>query len=320
MLCILLYYRAMKDESLICLMGATATGKTAAALYLADCFPVEIISVDSALLYRGMDIGTAKPSAEILAKIPHHLVDILEPEAHYSVGEFLRAIQTLCVAIRARGARPLLVGGTMMYFHALQHGIAELPAGDSAVRAALIDRLAQEGLPALYEKLKQCDPLTASRVAAQDTQRILRALEVYQVSGQALSVWQQKQVKQSSPYTFLNLVMDVPDRALLHQRIAARFEKMLSDGFIDEVATLKKRPDLSLSCPSMRSVGYRQAWQYLDGVYNKHQMIERSIVATRQLAKRQLTWLRNKWPSAVRIDATAADIQAQLAAKLSPVL
>lgn len=280
----------------LCLTGPTASGKSALALALAELTPVEIISVDSALVYRGMDIGTAKPSAAERAAVPHHLIDIRDPLHAYSAAEFVRDAQQLMQDIRARGRLPVLVGGTMLYFKALFDGLHALPAANPAVRAAIEARAAQAGWPALHAELARIDPATAARLAPADSQRIQRALEVWQLTGQPLSaLHQSKKIAQnpciSSGNAFFSL--EPVDRAWLHERIARRFDAMLAGGLIDEVAALRARGDLSPDLPSMRSVGYRQVWETLDGLHPQASLRERGIAATRQLAKRQLTWLRS---------------------------
>jgi tRNA dimethylallyltransferase len=272
--------------------GPTAGGKTAAALALAQRLPVEIVSVDSALVYRGMDIGTAKPSAADRAAVPHHLIDILDPAERYSAAAFVQAATRLIGQIRARGAMPLLVGGTMLYFKALIDGLDEMPAADPAVRARIDAQAAEVGWPAMHARLAEVDPVTAARLAPGDSQRIQRALEVWHSSGRALSSFHA-----ASPKTTLQdgalFSLEPQDRAWLHARIAQRFDAMLADGFLDEVKALRARGDLSPDLPSMRCVGYRQAWEALDGLWPMSELRERGIAATRQLAKRQITWLRS---------------------------
>lgn len=278
----------------VCLAGPTASGKTAAALAVARGLPVEIVSVDSALVYRGMDIGTAKPTAEERAAVPHHLIDLIEPTQAYSAAQFVDDAERLIDEIASRGRLPLLVGGTMLYFKALLDGMDALPAANAAVRAALDADAARLGWPALHAQLAQVDPVTAARLSPNDAQRIQRALEVYRVSGQPLSSFHTDRfagdasIRATAPLVSL----EPTDRTWLHQRIAQRFEQMLQHGFIDEVRRLRARGDLQLTMPSMRCVGYRQAWEMLDGLCPPERLAERGIAATRQLAKRQLTWLR----------------------------
>ncbi len=277
----------------ILLMGATATGKTDLAVEIAQRFPVEIISVDSALIYRGMDIGTAKPDAGVLAEAPHFLIDIIEPEQQYSAWNFVTEATHLIRQIVRRGNIPLLVGGTMMYYHALENGLNKLPQADALIRARLDAEAGRTGWAAMHEKLASIDPGSAGRIKPGDSQRIQRALEVYEISGQPMSVLQQKPV-QGFQWDALKLILNAQDRAQLHRRVEQRFMQMLEQGIIAEVEGLKQRSGLNLALPSMRCVGYRQVWQFLDGSLNREQMIHKAIVATRQLAKRQLTWLRKQ--------------------------
>ena len=288
----------------LCIAGPTASGKTAAALALARQRPVEIISVDSALVYRGMDIGTAKPSAAERAQVPHHLIDIRDPRQSYSAAEFVADARRLIPAIRARGALPLLVGGTMLYFKALLEGLDAMPPAHPAVRAALEAEAAARGWPALHAELAQVDPATAARLAPGDSQRIQRALEVYRVSGMPLSAFHTTKSiaeKDHSTGTFRVISLEPMVRGWLHARIEARFDAMLAAGLVDEVRGLRARGDLSPDLPSMRCVGYRQTWEMLDapaveggGEAQALALLrERGIAATRQLAKRQLTWLRS---------------------------
>lgn len=277
----------------LALAGPTAAGKTAAALALAGALDAEIVSVDSALVYRGMDIGTAKPTAAEQAQAPHHLIDIREPTQAYSAAEFARDARALVGAITARGKRVLLVGGTMLYFKALFEGLAAMPPADAELRAELEAEARAQGWPALHAQLAQVDPATAARLAPNDAQRIQRALEVYRASGQPLSSFHGDGTQRTpgwQPDLFLSL--EPTERAWLHERIAQRFDAMLAQGFLDEVRALRARGDLHAGLPSMRCVGYRQAWEVLDGTQPPQSLRERGIAATRQLAKRQLTWLR----------------------------
>lgn len=283
----------------VCIAGPTASGKTAAAMAVARHHAVEIISVDSALVYRGMDIGTAKPTPGELAAVPHHLIDIRDPLQAYSAAEFVADARRLIGEISARGRLPLLVGGTMLYFKALFDGLDDMPKADAAVRAALADEAAARGWPALHAELACVDPATAARLAPNDSQRISRALEVFRVSGRPLSFFHAQGAARKSavgaeaaaPFTLISL--EPQDRAWLHERIAQRFDAMLAAGFIDEVKTLRARGDLNRDLPSMRCVGYRQAWEALDGDYPMGELRDRGVFATRQLAKRQITWLRS---------------------------
>ena len=283
----------LDDSRIICLMGATATGKTDLAVEIIKRFPVELISVDSALIYRGMDIGTAKPDAALLAIAPHFLIDIMDPSQSYSAWDFVSDTRKLISEITQRGHTPLLVGGTMMYYHALENGLNRLPEADEGVRAELDLEAQRIGWAAMYDKLIKIDPVAASRIKPGDSQRIQRALEVHEISGQPLSSLQADKTK---GYTgeMVKIILQAQDRALLHERIEKRFISMLEQGFIAEVSALKDRGDLDLSMPSMRCVGYRQVWQYLDGNSTEKEMIDRAVAATRQLAKRQITWLRKQ--------------------------
>jgi tRNA dimethylallyltransferase len=285
----------------VCLAGPTASGKTALAMALACQLPLEIISVDSALVYRGMDIGTAKPTAAERAAVPHHLIDVLDPSQAYSAARFVAEATALAGEIRARGRLPLLVGGTMLYFKALRDGLDAMPAADPALRAAIDARAAAEGWPALHAELARVDPTTAARLAPGDAQRIQRALEVWQLSGQPLSALQQRATRQSAPpaagaappaQAWPIVSLEPADRGWLHQRIAQRFDAMLAGGLVDEVRALRARGDLHPDLPALRCVGYRQVWQALEEGNAGHAR-EPGIAATRQLAKRQLTWLRS---------------------------
>ncbi len=273
-------------------MGPTAAGKTDLAIRIARRLPVEIVSVDSALVYRGMDIGTAKPEPHVLAEIRHHLVDILEPTESYSAAQFRADALEAIASILARGRIPLLTGGTMLYFRSLEHGLSELPPADPEIRARLEREAHEHGWPALHARLAQVDPEAAGRIHANDPQRIQRALEVFEITGQPLSSLQKRAGGEPFPYPLAKWVVAPKDRSWLHARIAERFRQMLAKGFVDEVVALRARGDLDLSMPSMRAVGYRQVWEYLDGRYDYGAMVERGIAATRQFAKRQLTWLR----------------------------
>ncbi len=276
----------------ILLLGPTGAGKTDLALELAARFPLEIVSVDSALVYRGLDIGTAKPPRALLARAPHHLIDIVDPAEPYSVGRFLTDVATVMAGIRARGRVPLLVGGTMLYFRALQSGLASLPPGDPAVRAELDARALHAGWPALHAELARVDPLAAARIRPNDRQRIQRALEVYRITGEPISARQREALRDGSDAASLKLVLAPGDRARLAARLATRFEAMLAAGFLDEVRGLYARGDLDATLPAIRSVGYRQLWAHLAGECELARAVEQGIVATRQLARRQLTWLR----------------------------
>jgi tRNA dimethylallyltransferase len=277
----------------VAIMGPTASGKTAAALTVARQIPCEIISVDSALIYREMDIGSAKPSKEELAEVPHHLIDIIDPAQSYSVAQFRADVLHLVEQITARNRMPLLVGGTMMYFKVLMDGLGDLPPADLEIRKRLDLEIATNGIASLHARLAVLDPVTAHRLPPGDTQRIQRALEVIEQTGQPLSTLFAQQTASEPALTIQAFSLEPGDRSVLHQRIAQRFDAMLGQGFLDEVRALRARGDLNPALPSMRCVGYRQAWQYLDGEFDLAEMRERGIIATRQLAKRQMTWLRS---------------------------
>ncbi len=285
-------------------MGPTASGKTALAVELVERFPLDIISVDSALVSRGMDIGTAKPDAATLARAPHRLVDIREPDQPYSAAEFRADALREMEDITAAGRVPLLVGGTMLYFRALEHGLARLPAADEGVRAGLEAEAERLGWPALHAQLAEADPESAARIEPTDPQRIQRALEVFELTGKPLSEWHRHETETPFPYRVLKIVVAPADRALLHQRIEQRFDVMLADGFEGEARALRDREDFDPALPSMRAVGYRQAWPWLEGRESLAQFREKALAATRQLAKRQFTWLRRE-QGAVWYDPTA---------------
>ena len=297
------------DPPAIFLMGPTASGKTALAVSLVERFPLEIVSVDSALVYRDMNIGTAKPDAATLSRAPHHLLDIRDPTESYSAAAFCADAQRLMADITARGKVPLLVGGTMLYFRALLQGLDDLPRADPALRKKREIEAASRGWPALHVELAHIDPVTAKRLSPNDSQRIGRALEIYQLTGKPMSALLD-QAQTALPYRVLQLALIPSDRAVLHQRIATRFDTMLAEGLLDEVEALRKTYALTSDLPAMRAVGYRQAWAYLDGAIDRAGLREQGLAATRQLAKRQLTWLRS-WPDAVVLDALADDLDAQ---------
>ena len=301
------------------LMGPTAAGKTELAVELGRVLPFEIISVDSALIYRGMDIGTAKPEPQVLAQAPHHLVNIVDPVQSYSAADFRRDALALMADISARGRIPLLVGGTMMYFKVLRDGMATMPPADAGVRQRLLDSARDRGWSYLHQQLVSVDPEAAQRIKPSDSQRLQRALEVFELTGKPLSRWHREQEAQNLPYQVTNLAVAPVDRAILHERIALRFVRMLEEGFLDEVKSLYSRGDLTTSLPSVRSVGYRQVWSYLDGELSYNDMIERGIVATRQLAKRQLTWLRS-WPDTHWLDSLSGDLFGDALRVLGPAL
>ena len=278
----------------IALMGPTASGKTALALDWAQRLDTEVISVDSALVYRGLDIGAAKPDPATLARIPHRLVDVRDPHQTYSAADFASDALAAMQALAARGKVPLLAGGTMLYFHALLHGLSPMPAAEPALRAQLQSELDARGAAALHAELSHHDPVAAARIHVNDPQRLLRALEVFRLSGRPISDWQRAARAQPFPFRVLRLVLAPADRAVLHGRIARRFDAMLAAGLLDEVRRLRADPRLHPDLPSMRAVGYRQAWRFLDDATTATGFRDEAIAATRQLAKRQLTWLRGE--------------------------
>ena len=318
---------ARRGGVVLAIAGPTASGKSAAALAIAERWPVEIISVDSALVYRGMDIGTAKPTPDELARAPHHLIDTHDPTLTYSAAEFVRDALRLIDEIRARGHTPLLVGGTMLYLKALMQGLDDMPRADPGVRESIDTRARDKGWPAMHAELAQIDPVSAARLSPNDSQRIQRALEVFAVSGQPISSLQTGRPQHRNPVApgaFISL--EPADRAWLHTRIAQRFDAMLAAGLVDEVQRLRARGDLNPDLPSMRCVGYRQVWEALDAAADaplsasqRNELRDRSIFATRQLAKRQLTWLRSM-PQRVVIAADAPDALAQVLAAVQPLL
>ncbi|MCF7531810.1 tRNA (adenosine(37)-N6)-dimethylallyltransferase MiaA [Pseudomonas petrae] len=300
----------------IFMMGPTAAGKTDLAIELTKVLPCELISVDSALVYRGMDIGTAKPSKALLDKYPHRLIDILDPSQSYSAADFRTDALQAMAEITARGKIPLLVGGTMLYFKALLEGLADMPAADAEIRAQIEAQAASQGWQALHDELASIDPVSAARIHPNDPQRLIRALEVFRVSGMSMTAHREQQSAQSAqasasgrhqlPYTVANLAIGPTDRKVLHDRIAVRFRQMLDEGFVEEVIALRSRGDLHSNLPSIRAVGYRQVWDHLDGKLTRDEMQERGIIATRQLAKRQFTWLRS-WQDLHWLDSLACD-------------
>lgn len=290
-------------KPVVFIMGPTASGKTALAMDLYQAGDFEIISVDSAMIYRGMNIGSAKPTKEELDKAPHYLIDFLDPSDAYSAANFSEDAKVLINEIHRRGNTPLLTGGTMLYFKALKDGLANLPQADQTTRELLKSKLEEIGIEGLHKELVKVDPVTAERLHTTDTQRILRALEVYLVSNKPLSIWHKEQQLDALPNPLLSLALAPEDRAVLHQRIEKRYKIMMEQGFLEEVKALYERDDLSLDCPSMKCVGYRQLWMYLNGDYTLDEAIERGIIATRQLAKRQFTWLRS-WPDVQWVDST----------------
>ena len=291
----------------IFLMGPTASGKTGVAVELVQRLPVELISVDSALVFRDMNIGTAKPDATTLARAPHHLIDIIDPTEAYSAAAFRHDALRLMADITARGKIPLLVGGTMLYFKALREGLSPLPQADAALRAELDAEIAQHGIEHLHAKLAEVDAETAARLHSTDTQRIQRAMEIFRLSGQPMSVLIKQQEKDKLPYRILSIALTPSDRAVLHQRIAMRFSDMLNQGLLEELRSLREKYPLHPNMTSMRCVGYRQAWEYMEGEITEAELLEKGIAATRQLAKRQLTWLRST-PDIIELDCLAPDL------------
>jgi tRNA dimethylallyltransferase len=304
-------------------MGPTASGKTAFALEVAERFNGEIVSVDSALVYRGLDIGAAKPNADERARVPHHLLDVREPWQVYSAADFAHHARRAMDDIAARGRLPVLAGGTGLYFQALLEGLAALPPADAALRDRIAARAQQAGWPVLHAELAQVDPEAAARIHATDPQRIQRALEVFHLTGTPISQWQRTARRERLPFRVLKLVLAPADRAVLHARIAQRFDLMLAQGFLDEVRALRALPGMQavaapLDLPAVRAVGYRQAWEFLDGQGDARDFRERAIAATRQLAKRQLTWLRGELDARWFDPATDAGRLAQALALFLP--
>lgn len=291
----------------LCLAGPTASGKSAASLALADRWPVEVIVMDSATIYRGMDVGTAKPTPAEQARVPHHLIDIRDPAQTYSAAEFRGDALALIAQIHARGRVPVLCGGTMMYYKILREGISQLPKADAALRAGIDEEARLRGWPALHAELALYDPATAARLAPNDSQRLQRAIEIYRGSGVPMSEWLARSLPASdSPYRYVTLSLEPGDRLALHERIARRYRAMLDEGLLEEVARLYERGDLHTGLPSIRCVGYRQLWDHLDGKVSLQAAVEQAIAATRQLAKRQLTWLRSD-PQRRMVDCLASD-------------
>lgn len=284
----------MRNPFAVCLMGPTAVGKTDLALSLMEESPFEIVSVDSALVYRGMDVGTAKPTAGILARYPHHLIDIRDPSDSYSAADFRDDALRVMEEIAGRGNTPLLVGGTMLYFKALRDGLADLPAADPEVRARIAELGRREGWAAVHDALAEVDPQAAGRIHPNDPQRLQRALEIYEITGRSMTELQ-RDGQESCPWQLCQIGIVPEDRPLLHARIEQRFMAMLSNGLVEEVERLRARGDLDPQLPSMKAVGYRQVWAYLDGDSTFEEMAAKGVAATRQLAKRQLTWMR-RWP------------------------
>ncbi len=293
----------------VCLMGPTASGKTDLAVALVETLPMDIISVDSVMVYRGMDIGSAKPDAGILARAPHRLIDICDPAEPYSAARFRDDALREMAEITAQGRIPLLVGGTMLYFRALLNGLSTLPSADADIRTRLEAEAEADGWASLHRRLTEVDPEAAARIHPNDPQRLQRALEVYELTGTPLSELQRsQQVDQPLPYRIIKLAVAPADRTILHERITQRYELMLQNGLIDEVEALRQRGDLHQDMPALRAVGYRQVWEYLSGSLNYTEMVERGIIATRQLAKRQFTWLRSE-PELTLLDSLDRRLQ-----------
>lgn len=305
-------------HDVFCLMGPTASGKTALACELVRVLPLEIISVDSAMIYRDMTIGTAKPSPEEQAAAPHHLIDMLNPPESFSAAQFCSEVNRIIADIIHRGKWPLLTGGTMMYFNALQKGLSELPEADAAVRLQLLSEAEVKGWTAMHDELKRIDPSTAAKIHAHDRQRIQRALEVFYVSGKTLSSLRAGD-KSTSAYRFHNFILFPQNRVWLHERIARRFALMLQQGFLIEVEQLLKKWQLPADCPAMRCVGYRQAAGYLNNEFGHEDFCEKSVAATRQLAKRQLTWLRH-WEDAALFDCEETQSSGKIIALIAEIL
>ena len=302
---------ASESAPVLCIMGPTASGKTGLAVELVRRFPFEIVSVDSALVYRGMDIGTAKPDAQTLCAAPHRLIDFLDPSESYSAARFRTDCLHAMEQIRAAGRLPLLVGGTMLYFRALERGLSALPGADPAVRARLEAQWREQGPAVMHARLAEIDPQAAARIHRNDPQRIQRALEVYELSGRPLSAHFAECDPHVRPVRLFKLIIAPTDRRVLHERIAQRFALMLEQGLIAEVEALYRRGDLHPGLPALRAVGYRQVWQYLMGEFDYAQLCERAVIATRQYAKRQLTWLRAE-PDAVWLDSEAENLTDQV--------
>lgn len=300
----------MTKPHVVCLMGPTASGKTGLAVDLVQHHDFEIISVDSALVYKGMDIGTAKPDADLLAKAPHRLIDIIDPTESYSAADFVADVVHEVADIVAKGKTPLLVGGTMMYFNALQKGLAEMPTADVQLRKEIEQEALQKGWPALHEYLQGVDPEAALRIHPNDPQRLQRAIEVYRLTGKTMTQFWAEQEEASMPFEMINMAVMPKERSVLHQRIEQRFDEMMANGFLAEVEGFYRRGDLSIEMPSMRCVGYRQLWQYLDGVDSLDDAIFKGVVASRQLAKRQLTWLRG-WEDLTIFDSLSKDLTSE---------
>jgi tRNA dimethylallyltransferase len=304
-------------NNVVCLMGPTASGKTALACKLVNQFPFEIVSVDSALIYQQMNIGTAKPDNETLKSAPHHLIDILTPNQSYSAGDFCLSVTSICHAILSKGKIPLLVGGTMMYFNALQQGLGSLPSADSNIRHRILQDANQHGWEYVHQQLRDIDPLSANRIHVSDKQRTQRALEVYLITGEPLSALSQRNIPQDFTFTNIRLIPD--NRSWLHQRIQLRLEQMLEQGFIQEVIELRNNWNIDANFPAMRTVGYRQALAFLNGEYDFSTFYQKALATTRQLAKRQITWLKH-WETGLVVLPECEDIYNQLVVILRQML
>lgn len=297
-----------KDKAqVVCLMGPTAAGKTGLAVEMADKHGYEIVSVDSALIYRGMDIGTAKPDQQMLARAPHRLIDIIDPTESYSAADFVSDAKREINSILEQGKKPLLVGGTMMYFNALIKGMAKMPQADVEMRAKIEAEAAEFGWPHLHEELQRLDPVSAKRIHPNDPQRLQRAIEVCRLSGKSMTQLWAEQAAEADEYDFVSMAVMPNERAVLHERIVQRFDIMMEQGFLDEVASLFNRGDLHVDMPSVRCVGYRQMWAHLAGECDLDEAVYRGVVATRQLAKRQITWLRS-WENLQIFDTFDKDL------------
>jgi tRNA dimethylallyltransferase len=305
----------MREIPAILMMGPTGVGKTGLAAELVARLPLEIISVDSAMVFRGMDIGTAKPDAELLARAPHHLIDLIDPSESYSAARFVADATRVMGEIHSRGRVPLLVGGTMLYFRALQSGLAKLPAADPAIRRQIEERAAVLGWPAMHGELQQLDPAAALRIRPFDRQRIQRALEVIELTGKPISSQQREDLRRAAPARDLRLVMAPADRKLLGEQLALRFQEMMGRGLMDELRRLHARGDLHADMPALRLIGYRQLWAHLEGRMDLEEAVSRAIIATRQLARRQLTWLRAE-PGAEWFDAADRGLIDRVSARI----
>jgi tRNA dimethylallyltransferase len=305
----------MQGQPAVLLMGPTGAGKTELAANLVAELPMEIVSVDSAMVFRGMDIGTAKPGRELLARAPHHLIDLVDPAESYSAGRFVADARRVMAEIRSRGRVPLLVGGTMLYFRALQSGLAHLPGADTALRGRIDERATRLGWPAMHAELRRLDPLAASRIAPADRQRIQRALEVVELTGAPISSGQREDLRHAARKSDLRVVLAPADRKALGEMLARRFHKMMDRGLLDEVQRLHSRGDLDAALPALRLIGYRQLWAHLGGIVELDEAIERAIIATRQLARRQLTWLRAE-PAAEWFESTDPALSDRVSARI----